>query len=196
MNAPRAFGSKECRARAPRVPRDSPSASPTVFPAGLTRRRGFTLMEMLAVILMMAVVGGLLAMLLVDTLTVQRTQGDSQDRTRAQAQLADAFRADVARAESAPAEWAKFRADAHTLILRVGGSEHVVYFWDRGRLRRRVFAEGEEVAHTLSVGGEFVGVEFTRDGGLLRLRLPSLRGGNAAAGQTLEIVAALGGDRR
>lgn len=165
----------------------------------VTRRRGFTLVEMLAVILMMAVVGGLLAMLLIDALAVQRTQGASQDRMRAQALLADEFRADVARAEAAPQDWDKYRADAQTLILRMSDAEHVVYLWRKERMERRTFAGGKEAARELSVGGERVGVEFARDAfdsRLLRLRLLALRDGSAAAGQTLEIVAALGGDRR
>src|SRR5262245_13713130 len=101
------------------------------------RRRGFTLIEMLSVILLLSVLMALLAILLIDVLAVQLTQGASQDRMRAQAQLADEYRADVARAESAPQDWGKHRADAHTLILRVSDTEHIVYQWRQGRLHRR-----------------------------------------------------------
>jgi prepilin-type N-terminal cleavage/methylation domain-containing protein len=163
------------------------------------RRRGFTLIELLCVMILLGVVSGILTMLLLETVAVERTQGESYERRLVRKALADQFRADVARAEQAPPQWQQHQAGPQTLILRMKDGEHVLYRWKEEKLERRTFAGANEAVRHLPVGGDGVGVEFVRDGpdaGLVRLRLLTLREGRPLPGQALEIAAALGGDWR
>src|SRR6516225_6610308 len=109
-------------------------------------RRGYTLIEMVCVILLLTVVGGLLVVLLRETLVLKAAQADSDRHMAAQRALADLFRADVARAADAPRRWRYYRADPRTLILEDRRGGHVLYLWQEGRLERRVFADGQDSA--------------------------------------------------
>lgn len=185
------------------------------------KRRGYTLIEILCVIALLGVLGLVMAILLREVILVERTQAQGFDRLLQSQTLADQFRADVADAQSAPQAWQQFKADAHTLILQRQNGERIIYRWQAGQLQRLTYEdlalpklspsvqavlgvaavpalERRAIAErTLPVGGKQVGVEFVRDGAnLLRLRLLTVRDGNPAPGQTLEIAAALGGDWR
>jgi prepilin-type N-terminal cleavage/methylation domain-containing protein len=165
---------------------------------GLTRR-GFSLIEMLCVMVLLVLLGGFVAVMLGQLFAAERSQSEFHERMRAHVAVADEFRADVARAEKAPAEWRDHKAGPQKLILEMPNGEHIVYLWLGGRLERRPFAGGKETARVLPGGGEGVGVEFVRDGpqpGLVRMRLLTLRGGSPVPGQALGIAAALAGDRR
>ncbi|HYT91610.1 MAG TPA: type II secretion system protein [Gemmataceae bacterium] len=164
----------------------------------LATRRGYSLLEMLCVMVLLAIVGGGLTLLLMESLAVQRAQNESYDRLVQHHALADVFRADVASAEKAPEEWQQYTATSETLILQLKNGAHVVYIWCGEELERRV-CDGEEESSRMLPVGEGVGVEFTRDGSgreLVRLRLLTLRSGNPLPGQTLEIAAAVEGDWR
>jgi prepilin-type N-terminal cleavage/methylation domain-containing protein len=164
--------------------------------AGRTRR-GFSLLEILCVLILMAVVGLALTMLLRETLQAERLQAEGLERLLQTRTLADLFRSDVARADQAPEKLLGYQAGASTLILFINDSEQIVYLWQGGKLLRRVLGK-KEPEQTLLVGDK-LRVEFGRDAGntrLLRARVLALRGKNASPVDTLEIAAALGGDRR
>jgi prepilin-type N-terminal cleavage/methylation domain-containing protein len=159
-----------------------------------TQRYAFSLIEILCVIALIAVLGVVLAMLLKETIAVERTQAAGFDKILQSNALADQFRADVAQAVVAPEEWNDYKADAKTLILQGKDGQHIVYRWRDGALQR--FAS--DLERTLPVGPR-VGVEFIRSGAdpkLVRVRLHTLRDGNVVSGQSLEIAAALGGEWR
>ncbi|MCI0462552.1 MAG: type II secretion system GspH family protein [Gemmataceae bacterium] len=161
-------------------------------------RRGFTLVEILCVIILLSVLGGILVVLLNETLAVQETQAESHQRLVAQSTLADQFRADVARAEKAPRMWRNYKAGRETLILQNKNGGHVLYLWDKGRLERRAIEGEKELTQVVLAGDRQVGVEFIQDSAprLVRLRLLTLSGQSPLPGQTLEIDSALGGDWR
>jgi prepilin-type N-terminal cleavage/methylation domain-containing protein len=161
------------------------------------KRGGFSLLELLCVMTLLSTVAGVLIVLLNETLALGHSQAEVAERSQRHRALADEFRADVARAEEAPAEWRQYRAGPQTLILRMKEGGHVLYQWEGDRLERRAFAAREEPARVLTAGDERVGVEFVReDAGLVRLRLLTLHRGSPLPGQALEITAALGGDWR
>jgi prepilin-type N-terminal cleavage/methylation domain-containing protein len=163
-------------------------------------RRGYSLIEMLCVIVLLAVVIAGLGLLLKETLGIERAQAEHLQRMLQQQALADRFRADVAQAEQAPQQWRHYQAGRHTLILRMKDGRHVLYVWSEGRLQRRVlFGDRQEQASSFPMDADHVAVEFVREGSgpnVLRLRLAAVRQGNPVPGQALEIAAAVGGDWR
>jgi prepilin-type N-terminal cleavage/methylation domain-containing protein len=161
-------------------------------------RRGFTLIEMLCVIFLVTIMGMAFGHLLRETLEVERLQSAGFDKLLHINALADQFRADVANAESAPDQWQLHQADGRTLILHIPGEGYVLYVHDLDELQRKTFEPGRELLRTLPAVANVM-VEFVRDvqyPNLVRMRLQPLRQGIPVAGQTLEIAAALGGDRR
>ena len=185
------------------------------------KRRGYTLIELLCVFSLLGVLGLVMAVLLREVIRVEGTQTQGFDRLLQSQTLADQFRADVADAQSAPQAWEQFKADAHTLILQRQNGERIIYRWQAGQMQRLTYEDrampklgpcveavlgtaavptverGAIAERTLPVGGKQIGIEFVRAGGnVLRLRLLTMRNGNPAPGQTLEIAAALGGDWR
>jgi prepilin-type N-terminal cleavage/methylation domain-containing protein len=162
-------------------------------------RRGFSLVELLCVIGLLVLLMGMLTVLLLQTLDLDRAQRESSTRMLQHAVLADQFRADVASAEQAPAEWEQHKASTQSLILQMKNGQHVLYSWQNGKLERRSFENGKESSRPLPVGDDQVGVVLVLDGSdakLVRLRLSRLRDGVLVPGQVLEIAAALGGDWR
>lgn len=165
----------------------------------MMRRPAFTLIEMLAVMILLAVVTGIMGMLLRETLNVERAQANGFDNILHVNALADQFRADVAQARDAPAAWDNYRADQSTLILALPDGGHVVYLWQDGKLLRRALGKSGAGEHFLPVGSGNVAVRFVHDENttqFVSLRIDTLRKGNALPGQTLEITAALAGDWR
>src|SRR5207249_536942 len=102
-------------------------------------RRGFTLLEMVCVMALLVLLGGLMSALLIQSLEVERSQAQSLDYMRQTITLADQFRADVAQAESAPPAWQTYTADSQTLILRMKNEAHILYRWRSGKLGRRAY---------------------------------------------------------
>jgi prepilin-type N-terminal cleavage/methylation domain-containing protein len=163
------------------------------------RRSAFTLIEMLTVIILLAIVAGLMAMLLRETLNIERGQAKAFDGILHDNALADQFRADVAQAREAPADWDKYHADERTLILALPDGDHVVYRWKGGTLLRSETNKAGTAEHFLPVGNGEVTVQFARagkDSKLVSLRVDPVRKGKPLTGQTLEFMAALAGDWR
>jgi prepilin-type N-terminal cleavage/methylation domain-containing protein len=159
-------------------------------------RRGFTLLEMVCVMILLVVVGGIMVLLLKETLDVESVQAEGYHKILRNNALADQFRADVAGAEAAPEAWGKYKSDARTLILR-SRNGHVVYLQQAETWLRRSLTENGASERALPVDGEDARVEFAHAGpGLIRMRLFRMRGEEPLPGQTLNVDAALGGDRR
>jgi prepilin-type N-terminal cleavage/methylation domain-containing protein len=163
------------------------------------KRTGFSLLEVLCVMALLAIVGGILILLLRETLGVERAQAEGFERIVQGNTLVDQFRSDVAQAEKAPPSWEAFKADPHTLILEMKKNAYVVYLWQKDRLQRRTYAGNKLTGErTLPLPSQ-ISVEFVRadaDSKLVRLRLHRSRGTDPLPGQSLEIAAALGGDWR
>ena len=165
---------------------------------GRRGRAGFSLMEMLTVMWAMGVALGLGAVLLLAAMRADRV-GAATLRTLAwRAELADRFRADVARAAAAPERLGELAAGPARLILRTPGGDHVLYQWQEGRLERVVWSGGRATRETIPVSTRDVSaVAFDRSAGdrpVLTLRLME----GAAYGEPwrTEVSAALGGDLR
>jgi hypothetical protein len=141
-----------------------------------------------------------MALLLKETLQVERVQAEGFDRIMQNNALADQFRADVAQALAAPLEWQQYKADKRTLILSAPDIGEVVYILNGDNVLRRLFHnDGKISEHTLPVGGESVSAKFDRSAQnpkLLRLLVHGTRAGTPLEGQTLAIAVALGGDQR
>ena len=110
-----------------------------------TARRGFTLIEVLCVIVLIGVFAGISTLLLRELLEVERSQARSFDQTLRTNELADLFRADVARAEKSLPAWKHFQASPKTLILQMQGGNHVIYSLQEGELGRSAF-EGQKMS--------------------------------------------------
>lgn len=160
-----------------------------------SRRRGFSLVELLCIIGLLAVIGLVMAMLLRETLDVERVQSAGFEQMLQRNALADQFRADVAQADKVLPAWRAYKSGADTLILERGKDSHIVYRWHDGTLRRKSFDGKQEIERVVPIGGDDTRVDFVgADAKLVRLRLRVMQGGKAASGRTLEIAAALGGD--
>jgi prepilin-type N-terminal cleavage/methylation domain-containing protein len=159
------------------------------------KRRGFTLTEMLCVMAMLAVIALVMALLLRETLDVERIQTAGFEQMLQRNALADQFRADVAQAEKVLSEWRDYKSGAGTLILQKSNASHIVYRWHEGALKRKSFDGDRELERTLPVGGKDIRVEFSdADSKLVRLRLRMVRDGKAVSGRSVEIAAAVKGD--
>ncbi len=163
------------------------------------RRSGFTLVELLVVIGVLAILGGILAVLLKLTLETEHAQTVSFDRLLQISRLADEFRDDVAKAENTLANWQDLQADERTLILSLKNQTQIVYQWKDGSLWRSVFAADELSERVVQIDAKDVRIDFVHLVGgekLVRLRLHRTREGQDLADQALELAAAIGGDQR
>ena len=120
----------------------------------VARRHGFTLIEMLCVMVLLAVIGLIMTLLLRETLDVERVQAASFDQMLQRNALADQFRADAAHSERTLADWRGYASGPDTLILKQGKDHHIVYRWRNGTLTRISFEGEEELERTLPVGGK------------------------------------------
>ena len=162
----------------------------------LRRRHGFTLIELMCVMVLIVLAGTVLTVLLLETIKLERVQAESFDKLLQNNALADQFRTDVAQAEKAPDQWEQYGADMDTLILQMNTGDHIIYLWREQKLRRRVHQGDESSERIFPVGGNAVEVEFVRDPRRVVLRLHPLRDRKPVSGQSLEIMAALAGDSR
>ena len=162
-------------------------------------RQGFTLIELMCVMMLLALLLTVLTLLFRDTLRVERIQSAGFDRILQSKSLADQFRADVASAETEELEWKDYQADEATLILRLKNKAHIVYRWHEGKLVRHVFEDdADDQTTTLPVGGKQVDIEFIHAAKqrVVRLRIHPTRDEKREAGRALEFSAALAGDWR
>jgi prepilin-type N-terminal cleavage/methylation domain-containing protein len=160
------------------------------------RRDGFTLVELVAVMALMTLILMMSGVAIATLLKIGRTGAAGMQRLLAQKELADQFRADVARAVAAPAEFGKYKAGKECILLRNTNDDFVAYRWLGGTLERSLLSQSRPERWPIPVGSSVVAGEFDRSGidrGIVTLRLIDSR---ARRGQVMEISAALGGDLR
>ena len=100
------------------------------------KRRGFTLVEILCVMILLAAIGTILALMLTETIRVERAEAAGFDRMLQRNALADQFRADANRAAKMLPAWGGFQAGADTLILEQNANRRVIYRWHDNLLTR------------------------------------------------------------
>lgn len=164
-----------------------------------TRRPGWTLIEMLCAMALIALLSMMLVLIIVGTLEIERTQAEGFDRLLQNKALAEQFRADVSAADDAPAQWQQHRADEHHLILHMKTGDHILYAWRGQKLYRQEYTANKSAEVAMGVDGRGLTVEFVAPESaakLVRLRVHRMHQGKRADGQSLEIAAALGGDWR
>jgi prepilin-type N-terminal cleavage/methylation domain-containing protein len=163
----------------------------------LRKRGGFTLLEMLVVMFAMSITFGFGATILLAALRIDQAGAATLRLMAWRTELADQFRADVARADAAPERLGELTGNGTCLILHWPDGTHVIYQrQDEGRLERTVRASGGETRRVLPAGNPNVTVEFARGTGsrpLITLRLVESTPGTS---RRVEIAAALGGDLR
>jgi type II secretory pathway pseudopilin PulG len=164
----------------------------------LSRRSGFTLLEMVVVMWTLGFALLIGSALLLGSVRMERATAASYHRLTLRSELADQFRADVAQAVSAPDNVDRLTASPTCLILRLAENKHVVYRWEDGRLERNELAGTGTARRRFSLGVDQTAVEFTRaglDGRVVTMRMSQLRGPTNVERQ-IAIAAALGGDVR
>ena len=154
-------------------------------------RRGFSLIEMLVIIMMLGIVLTFSATILHGGFRIERASAAAFRRIQHQHVLADQFRADVAEAAATPESWEDFDAGPECLILRMDQEHHVMYEWRNQRLNRIEHLGDRERQRAIPLEGERLAVEFIRDGRLITLRLRD--SGKAGVAQVRETAAALTG---
>jgi prepilin-type N-terminal cleavage/methylation domain-containing protein len=165
-----------------------------------SRRRGFTLIEMLVVVALLGVLMTLTATVLWGSIRIERADADVFQRILAQGSLADQFRSDVAHSVAALDQWEEFQAGSECLILRLESKQHIVYQWDKKQLTRVEFNGTNKSEQMVSTGvdPEMLVLEFIRPGGdLCLLRLMGTPGpaGNRPRFK-IDIAASLKGELR
>jgi hypothetical protein len=129
-------------------------------------------------------------------LKIGRAAADDLQTLMAQKVLADQFRADVARARTAPDNVEDFRAGPSCLILQGPKDQSIVYHWEAGKLQRAERKAGKWFENRMAIGPHMQ-PQFDRSGPnqhVVVLRLRETR--NGMVRDRLEIAAALGGDRQ
>lgn len=159
-------------------------------------RSGFSLLEILAVMSVLAAILGLGGDLLLTAMRADQVGAATLNDLGRHAELVDQFRADVAQASDAPDRLGEFTAGPTCLILHVGDS-HVVYRWHDNTLDRTVRKEGNDTHRPIALDRENVTVEFSRltekpAVATVRVIVKPPRG----MVRHMEISAALGGDLR
>jgi len=160
------------------------------------RRTAFTLLEMLGVMAMVTLLLGFgMALILTAMRSDQAASATLRDLAH-HGELADQFRADVARADAAPDSLGDLQAGPACLILHTG-KEHVAYRWRDGKLVRAVRGDGPETSRPVALSKENTTVEFVRTAGdrpMITVRVTETV--PRAMPRVTEISAALGGDTR
>ncbi|HEV3082787.1 MAG TPA: type II secretion system protein [Gemmataceae bacterium] len=171
-------------------------------PAARGRRRGFSLLEMLVVIVALGILIGLLATTLLGIVRVEGGSRAALDRLSIYSRLADQFRDDVAQAEAAPQQWQTHTAGPACLILHMPGGQPLVYLWEANQLVRMDFQDPAKPIRTvmLARGRGDVAFEHGKTGDrLLKLRITEThlqRDKKPATHTLVEVAAALGGAQR
>jgi hypothetical protein len=159
--------------------------------------RGFSLLEMVAVIWALSLVMFLGAVTLLGATRIHKASSAADHRNTLHSILADQFRADVALAAATAEGVGQLKAGPNCLILRLADGSHVVYRVEAGRLERAALAAGGAAPHWVPLGGqgEGEGVAFARTGPDQRILTLTLQEPGPRT-RTTEIMAALGGDLR
>jgi len=164
---------------------------------GVTKcRLGFSLVEMLVVIVGLSLLLSLTAGIIVVVMKIERSGADALHSLIVQKELADQFRSDVANASAAPDEFGRYKAGPECLLLRQDDGDVIVYQWESGTLERSLLSQSAPVRQPLPVGSASTVQNFQRSGRdhrLVTLRLIETHGGLI---HPVDISAALGGDLR
>ena len=164
---------------------------------GPGRRRGFTLLEMLAVMAGLAILSLMGVVIIAGAFKIHQATSAAHTRANQHETFVDQFREDVARAASAPASLDKWTAGPSCLILQTAEKTQIVYVDTEGRLERWRWPKGG--AYLLHPGPEGTKVSFDRsgpDGKLVTMKLQPPASPNGKERDPLYISAALGGDLR
>jgi len=160
-------------------------------------RAGFTLIEMLSVMFVMSIAFGFGATILLAALRFDQAGAATLRLMAWRTELADQFRADVARADSTPERLGELSSGETCLILHWPDGTHVIYQGqEEVRLERIVRTAAGETRRVLPVGNANATVEVARGGGarpLITLRLVET---TYRMARRVDVVAALGGDLR
>lgn len=165
---------------------------------GSAGRKGFSLIEMIAVLWGVWAILLISVLLLVAIHKLERSTAASLNRLSNHSALADQFRADVAQASAAPETFGQHKAGPTCLILRDPNGKHLVYRWQEKYLERTEQVGEEIQQQRLDLGKECTGIEFQRTGPeqrLIALKLTE-KPSTTAPPRQKEITAALGGDLR
>ncbi len=161
------------------------------------RRRAFTLVELLCVMVGIEVALGFGAIMLIAAMRADQMSASGIERLRRHVELAQAFRSDVAAAESVPDQAAGYTNNPHCLVLQLPGSHYVIYNWGNGRLDRIVNGPDGAVTQMIRVGTGNVDLEFSRsepEQSVLHLRVRDSMPNGAV--RITNLAACLGGDRK
>lgn len=156
----------------------------------MRKRHGYTLIEMLIVIMLVTLALGIGSSILIAALKLNKTLSDDEQRLRTRADLADQFRADVGLAVATPDELNDLKANPSCLILRLSDGRNIAYRWQDGRLEKLEPATSKQNVLPVEPGWE---PAFGRsdDKKLVTLTLAKAEGN-----RTWVVAAALGGDQR
>jgi hypothetical protein len=157
-----------------------------------------SIVELTSIMAAVALALGMLVVILAGALKIETASATSLRRLGAQHELANQFRADVARAAAAPEDWQDDVAGPTCLILGMGKDRHVVYRFQADRLRRFEYTGDEVQQREVALGGTGTAAEFVRPPAGSRLQTLRVYGVRKPGNWELlvEITAALGGDRQ
>jgi type II secretory pathway pseudopilin PulG len=160
------------------------------------RRTAFTLIEILGVMFMITILLGFGMTLLLTAMRADQAASAMLRDVSRNAELADQFRSDVARADVAPEHLGEFTAGPTCLILGSGGS-HVIYQWKDRRLTRTERGTGPETTRPIAINPEDTTLKFSRTNGPRPvINVKVIETPDRGSPRTTEISAALGGDVR
>jgi type II secretory pathway pseudopilin PulG len=156
------------------------------------RRSGWSLIELVAAMMLLTILMGLVTAALVGSLQTQKASAGAFNTIAFQSALTDRFREDAAGAKAAPEKWRDLSRTPSCLILEFANDKHIMYRWHQEQLIRSTFAGSTKTEQFVPVSESTTLVEFSSTGtttpALVTLRVK----GRAA----LEVSAALGGDNR
>ena len=166
----------------------------TLRPTG-RRRPGFSLLEMVVVLWALGIVAFLGTELIVAGCKTGGMSAAADTRAVLRGELAQQFRADVARADATPDKLGDAAAGPDCLILQLPGGTTVVYRWQSESLTRTERTGDREVRRPLPLTPTGLRVEFLRPkDGLVTLRLTETP--EMGPARVADVAAALGGDLR
>ena len=159
-------------------------------------RRAFTLLELLAVMWTLSLLLGFGAVILLAALRTDQLAGNTIHRITRNAELADLFRDDVARASETVNQLGEFSGDKSCLILKQGDT-HIIYQWKNNALTRIARTGMQDQRRPVALGPTEGRVEFVTQNGrrpVISMRISDVE--RQLAQPSLEIAATLGGDAR
>jgi hypothetical protein len=165
----------------------------------MTRRTGYSLIEMLVVIGGMVAMMSLSSILLVSMQNLQRSVTSDEEHVRTNIAVSDRLRDDVGLALALLERESGFQAGPDCVILKLPGDRVVIWRMQSNEAVRRELCPGDrDVRIAMRLGGEGSTATFVPDalGRTVVLRLHGMRDvAGRVPNRTIEIVAAVGGDR-